>query len=92
LAVVEHAQGASTGSVADVARRGRLPVFLDERNKLLVIRDSSPALFPVAAAAAFALLILRFGKRAAWTQLGYAMEGWAAGLGGRRGKPDWLPR
>ena len=89
-AVVVHAQGSSTGSVAEVARRGRMPVYLDERNKLLITRDYSPGLLPVAAPAALLLLALRFGKRRAWAQLGFAIQGWTAGLFNERGKPSWV--
>src|SRR5207302_286535 len=89
-AVVEHAQGTSTGSTPEVARRGRLPVYLDERNKLLIIRDSSPALLPVAPFAALLLLFLRFGRRRAWAQLRFALQGWVAGVLNERGRPAWI--
>lgn len=89
-AIVRHLQGTTTGSVADVARRARMPVYLDERNKLLVTRDCFPGCLPVAAVAAFLLIFLRFGRRRAWAQLGFALQGWRAGLMNRRGKPDWV--
>jgi GT2 family glycosyltransferase len=87
---VLHEQGTTTGSVQDMRQRSRTAVYLDERNKMLLIRDHFPARLPVVAAAALILLTLRFGKRRAWRQLGYALSGWAAGLANRRGKPDWL--
>ncbi|MDP1598234.1 glycosyltransferase [Phenylobacterium sp.] len=88
--LVLHHQGTTTGSGLDIRTRPRLPVFLDERNKLLVTRDCYPARLPIAAIAAMALLFLRFGRRRAWRQLGYGLEGWFAGLLGRRGRPSWL--
>jgi N-acetylglucosaminyl-diphospho-decaprenol L-rhamnosyltransferase len=87
---VLHLKGASTGSIQDVARRSRMPVYLDERNKILVTRDRFPQCLPVAAAAAFLLLFLRFGRRGAWRQLGFGLSGWWAGLRNRRGKPSWV--
>lgn len=89
-ATVKHMQGTTTGSVPDMTMRSRLSVFLDERNKILVTRDRYPACLPVAAPAALALLVLRFGKRAAWRQLGYALGGWLAGIRNERGPPAWI--
>lgn len=87
---VLHGQGSTTGSADDYARRPRLPIYLDERNKLLVTRDCFPRRLPVAAAAALGLLVLRFARRRAWRQLGYAFAGWRAGLRNERGAPSWL--
>ncbi len=87
---VLHRQGTSTGSVHDVRSRSRMPVYLDERNKILVTRDRYPARLPVAASAAFVLLFLRFARRGAWAQLGYGLAGWLAGLRNERGPPPWL--
>jgi GT2 family glycosyltransferase len=87
---VLHRQGTSTGSVHDVGSRGRMPVYLDERNKILVTRDRYPARLVPAACGAFALLFLRFARRGAWPQLGYGLSGWLAGLRNERGPPPWL--
>ena len=85
-----HQQGTSTGSVSEITERRRMPVYLDERNKILLTRDRFPLRLPVAAVAAFLLLFLRFGRRGAWRQLGYGLSGWLAGLRSERGKPRWL--
>jgi len=37
-----------------------------------------------------ATLLVRFGKRGAWRQLGYAVQGWWAGVRNQRGVPDWM--
>jgi N-acetylglucosaminyl-diphospho-decaprenol L-rhamnosyltransferase len=89
-AEVLHHQGTTTGSVSEVARRSRMPVFLDERNKMLITRDHFPRLLPVAAAGALVMMFLRFARRGAWSQLGYALSGWRAGLNNQRGKPGWV--
>lgn len=86
---VLHEQGTSTGHSANLKTRSKLSVYLGERNRLILTRDRYPALLPVAAVAALALLILRFGRGRAWRQLGYALQGWAAGLMNRRGAPAW---
>lgn len=88
-AAVLHEQGTSTGHSADLRTRSKLSVYLGERNRLILTRDRYPTLLPVAAAAALALLILRFGRGRAWRQLGYALQGWCAGLMNRRGAPAW---
>jgi len=87
---VVHHQGSTTGSVSEIAGRSRTSVYLDERNKLLVTRDCFPASLPVAAPAALALIFLRFARRGAWRQLGYAIDGWVAGLRNARGAPAWI--
>jgi len=87
---VLHLQGTTTGSVSDIHGRGRMPVYLDERNKLLTVRDRFPGLLPVAAVGTLAMLVLRFGRRGAWAQLRYAVQGWWSGLRNERGKPGWV--
>jgi GT2 family glycosyltransferase len=87
---VFHKQGTTTGAGAAIRERKKLPIYLDERNKMLLTRDLFPGRLPVAAGAAMALILLRFGRRGAWRQLGYAAQGWAAGLLNRRGVPEWL--
>jgi GT2 family glycosyltransferase len=84
-----HHKGTTTGSVSEWTQRPKTPVFLDERNKILLTRDLFPQNLLMAAPAALAILTLRFGKRRAWRQLGYALQGWAAGVAGRRGAPAW---
>lgn len=89
-ALVLHHQGTTTGSVTDITKRARMPVYLDERNKMLLTRDLFPVRMPIAAVAAFILLFLRFARRRAWRQLGYGLSGWFAGLRNQRGKPAWI--
>src|SRR3546814_20463480 len=73
---VLHNQGASTGSGQSVRTRPRLPIYLDERNKMLVTRDCFAGRLPIAAVAALGLLALRFLRRGAWKQFGYGLAGW----------------
>jgi hypothetical protein len=80
-----HHAGTTTGSHASLRERPKRPVYLDERNKLLVTRDCFPGRLPVATVASLALLGLRFAARGAWRQFGYALEGWVAGLRNERG-------
>lgn len=87
---VLHNQGASTGSGQSVRNRPRLPIYLDERNKMLVTRDCFASHLPIAALAALILLGLRFLRRGAMRQFGYGLLGWKDGLLGRRGVPDWV--
>jgi GT2 family glycosyltransferase len=87
---VLHNQGNTTGSGVEVKSRPKLPIYLDERNKLLVTRDRFPLRFPVAAIAALLLIVLRYGKARAWRQMGYGLRGWLAGMLNKRGPPGWL--
>ncbi len=89
---VFHKQGTTTGAGGAIRERKKLPIYLDERNKMLLTRDLFPSRLPVAASAAMLLILLRFGRKRAWRQLGYAMQGWTAGLLNRRGVPDWVPQ
>jgi len=87
---VLHAQGSTTGAGGDVRNRRRLPIYLSERNLMLMTRDCFPLHLPVAALAAFALLFLQYARRGAWRQLGYGLDGWQAGLRNQRGIPNWV--
>lgn len=89
-AKVLHLQGTTTGAAAGVTARSRLSVFLDERNKINVIRDTKPALLWCGAPAALLIAVRRFALRRAWRQFGYALSGWAAGLRDERDKPRWM--
>jgi len=84
-ALVLHHQGTTTGNAAAIAQKTRAPVFLNERNKILLTRDTYPARLPIVAMATLAVTVARFVKRRAWRQLGYALEGWGAGVAGERG-------
>jgi N-acetylglucosaminyl-diphospho-decaprenol L-rhamnosyltransferase len=84
-----HRQGTTTGAGEDHLERPRMPVYLGERNKLLVTWDCYPYRAPVAAMSALVLIFLRYGRRGAWRQLGFGVSGWAAGLFNQRGRPSW---
>jgi GT2 family glycosyltransferase len=89
-AVVVHHQGATTGSGVALAKRPRLPIYLDERNKILLVRDHHPARLPVAAAAALLLLHWRYGVKGGGESLAHAWAGWWAGVRNQRGRPPFL--
>lgn len=84
-ALVLHYQGTTTGNPPDIRQRGRVPVYLSERNKILLTRDLYPHRLSLVIPAALAVMFLRFGRRGAWRQLGYALSGWWAGLKDERG-------
>lgn len=89
-AVIAHAQGTTTGDGGDFSRRPRLPVYLDQRNKILILRDTdAPALW-LRALGSLAALAARAARHRGWRQFGYGMAGWIDGLRGRRGVPAWL--
>lgn len=87
---VRHNQGSTTGSGGAIRQRAKLPIYLDERNKLLVTRDCFPARWPVAVVTSLLFIFARYGRHLAWAQLKYALEGWRAALGNERGVPSWF--
>jgi GT2 family glycosyltransferase len=89
-AIVVHKQGTTSGATVDLRTRSKLSVYLNERNRVLVSRDCDPRLLPVTVCTSFATLIVRFGKRRAWRQLRYGLQGWWAGVINRRGVPAWV--
>ncbi len=89
---VVHRQGTTTGSDRSPGRRPWLPVYLDERNRLNVVRDTVPGRLPVAALGALAIIAWRYVRRGAWQQTGYALSGWSAGIRNERGIPEKLLR
>ncbi len=84
-ALVLHYQGTTTGNPPDIRQRGRVPVYLSERNKILLTRDLYPQRLVLVIPAALIVMFLRFGRRGAWRQLGYALSGWWSGLKDERG-------
>ena len=90
-AVVLHYQGTTTGSGHDIGRQGRLPIYCDERNRVLTLRDTASApQFAFGAVGAGLLILWRFGRRFAGRGMMHAFSGWGDALCNRRGKPDWL--
>lgn len=87
---VLHMHGSTTGAGLGPARAPRLPVYLGERNKLLLTRDLYPALLPLAATGVLLQVAARYARRGAWRQVGYALAGWWAGLRNERGAPAWV--
>ncbi|HEY9236148.1 MAG TPA: glycosyltransferase family 2 protein [Phenylobacterium sp.] len=87
---VLHAQGTTTGAAKDVRSRPRVPVYLSARNAVLITRDHYVLRLPVATLALAGQLLLRYGRRGAWRQLGYGISGLIAGVRNERGVPRWL--
>jgi hypothetical protein len=89
-AVVLHHQGTTTGNATSVRSRAKSPVYLNERNKLLLTRDCFPGLMPVVTVTTLAVIAAKYARRGAWRQVAYALEGWWAGLRDERGLPAWI--
>jgi GT2 family glycosyltransferase len=87
---VVHYEGSSTGSSDAVSMRGRLPVYCDERNRILTLRDTEPHLLIPGALGALATIIYFYGKHRAWRQMRIAIGAWRDGLMNCRGKPNWV--
>lgn len=88
-ALVLHAQGTTTGAGEGISERPKLPVYLAARNSILLTRDRFPLKLPVAAMASLVQIFIRYGRHGAWRQVGYAVNGWMAGLTNERGAPNW---
>ncbi|MFA5988452.1 MAG: glycosyltransferase [Sphingomonas sp.] len=89
-ALIVHDQGSTTGAGGGFAARSRLVMYLDQRNKIHILRDTVRAIMPFAALVALAVLIINGVRKRAWPQLRYGLLGWLAGVAGRRGPPPWL--
>jgi GT2 family glycosyltransferase len=87
---VLHDAGSTTGSNRAFREMPKTPIYLNERNRILLTRDLTPALLPMVAVGAAGVFLARYGRRGAWRQLGYALAGWTAGLCNRRGSPAWI--
>jgi N-acetylglucosaminyl-diphospho-decaprenol L-rhamnosyltransferase len=84
---VYHQRGSTTGSGGRHADKSWLSIYLDERNKLNVVRDTSPENLSSAIPISLLLLLIRYSRRFAWKQLGWALSGWWAGVSNKRGMP-----
>lgn len=87
---VLHFQGGVTGSGNSITERPKMPIYLDERNKILVTRDCYRYCLPVAAVAALFFLCGRYLRRGAFKQFWYGVQGWRDGLLNKRGVPKWI--
>jgi GT2 family glycosyltransferase len=87
---VLHRQGATTGAGGVVRRQPVLPVYLGERNRILLSRDAFPAQAPISCCLALGTIALRYPRRGAWRQFAVAVAGWWHGVLGRRGRPAWV--
>jgi N-acetylglucosaminyl-diphospho-decaprenol L-rhamnosyltransferase len=87
---VLHLGGTTTGLRAAVTGESRLVLHLKARNQILLTWDCFPVRAPVVAIGALLAMLLRYGRRGAWREGGLALEGWWAGVRGRRGAPSWL--
>jgi N-acetylglucosaminyl-diphospho-decaprenol L-rhamnosyltransferase len=88
-AFVLHQVGTTTGNIQDFRKRTRMPIYLSERNRLLLTRDCFPAHLPIVAVSTLAAIFARYARRGAWRQIGYGLSGWWAGLRNERGAPAW---
>ena len=80
-----HLHGTSTGGSTEHKNRSRLSVYYAERARLLLTYDVAPHLLFIVIPITFLNCFARFGRRSAWRQLRYAIEGWCAGVINERG-------
>jgi N-acetylglucosaminyl-diphospho-decaprenol L-rhamnosyltransferase len=85
-----HHQGTTTGWAGGLRTRPKMPVYLDERNRILVTRDRFPKRVFVVEIGSLLLMIARFARKRAWRQIGYGLQGWFAAIRGERGVPGWM--
>ena len=90
-AQVLHHVGATTGAGMSFRQMPKTPVYLNVRNRILMTRDLWPNLTLLIALTSLVATLARFARRGAWRQIGFAVDGWFAGLRDARGPPDWIP-
>jgi N-acetylglucosaminyl-diphospho-decaprenol L-rhamnosyltransferase len=88
-ALVLHHVGTTTGNSRNIKKRRRMPVYLSERNRILLTLDCYPDKLIVALLSAFVMVLVKYGRRGAWRQVIYGLSGWYDGLLGKRGAPSW---
>ena len=89
-ASVIHHLGTTTGRNTAKSGLSQTFVYLGHRNAMLLTKDCFRRRLPIVAINAALAILLRFSKRFAWRQLGYAFSGWMAGLNDERGRPEWI--
>ncbi|MDZ3833698.1 MAG: glycosyltransferase family 2 protein [Sphingopyxis sp.] len=91
-ALVFHEAGTTTGSGNSQATMSRLSAYLNARNRVLLAGDQPGGASPGSRWLIAAHLLVRFGKRRAWSVMRHALAGWTAGMCGERGIPQWMGR
>lgn len=91
-ALVFHEAGTATGSGNSQATMSRLSAYLNARNRVLLAADQPGGALLGSQWLIAAHLLVRFGKRRAWSVMRHALAGWMAGLRGERGIPAWMGR
>jgi GT2 family glycosyltransferase len=86
-----HHQGTTMGNFHDIRRRGKISVYLMERNRLHLTRDLFASRLPTVLLMTVPLLLNKYARHGAWRQFIYGLEGALAAFRGERGPPDWLP-
>jgi GT2 family glycosyltransferase len=85
-----HMHGTATGAGGAPRDTAKLPVYLQQRNRLNLTRDLYPQRLPVTATIALVHVVLKYARSRAWRQIGYSVQGWAAGMRNERGRPAWF--
>lgn len=90
-ALVLHHLGTTTGWNGKPFRQWpRMPIYLDARNRVRMTAQLMPWYLPTAIPGIVLHSLWRFARRGAWRQVGYVLEGLAAGLRGESGRPSWV--
>jgi GT2 family glycosyltransferase len=89
-AVVLHHAGTSMNNFKELPGRGRLPVYLRERNRVLLTKDYFPKYVIPVTILGVPLLLYRYGRTRSWDHCIYGLKGLWAGVIGERGVPPWL--
>jgi N-acetylglucosaminyl-diphospho-decaprenol L-rhamnosyltransferase len=91
---VLHYHGTTTGGGRGMAGASQLAIFMGERNRLLLTRDTDAQHLVVAIPLSLFLVICRCLRHRAFHQLRPAIAGWWSGVSNQRGKPpdSFLPQ
>jgi GT2 family glycosyltransferase len=84
--IVYHDHGVTTGASMSRKTMSPLTVYLDERNKLRLVRKFYPRQFPATALICL-LLTLQYLTAGAFRNFFIALRGWWAGVRGQQGAP-----
>ncbi|TCK07543.1 glycosyltransferase family 2 protein [Marinobacterium mangrovicola] len=89
--IVHHIQGTTTGSGAAPKSRSKLSIFLDERNKILMMSDLNHKFAKIfLSPLALSLIFFRYFVKGNINSFKIALSGWYSGIINKRGKPSFI--
>ena len=88
--IVHHVAGATSGSGGPRPKRSRFSIYLSERNRILIAKKLSPAIWPLHAFLALLQTVEFLVRFHSFRSFQIALSGWWAGVNGETGMPGFM--